>query len=130
MWKLTKALNSWFSNRVPPTFKWNAFQVQQKSSANQWKRFAQQTPQGVLALNGAHSVIGGGYSDVTVVGGCHPTKRHESYIALDGIHIYMAFSSLSVPHVQSVVIMPTGYVDLYINIKEKCVWSSLSYIRV
>jgi len=42
-------------------------------------------------------VIDGGYSDVTVVGGSHLTKRHESYVTLNGIHIHVAFSSLSGP---------------------------------
>lgn len=47
----------------------------------------------------------GFYSDVTVVGGCHPTKGHELYVTLNGIHICMAFSSLSDSYVQSVVMI-------------------------
>jgi hypothetical protein len=55
-------------------------------------------------------VIDGGYSDVTVVGGSHPTKRHELYVTLNGIHIHVAFSSLSDPQVQAVVVIL--YIDM------------------
>jgi hypothetical protein len=48
-------------------------------------------------------VIDGGYSDVTVVGGCHPTKGRELYVTVNGIHICAVFSSLSDSYVQSVV---------------------------
>jgi len=61
-------------------------------------------------------VIDGGYSDVTVVGGSHPTKRHESYVTLNGIHIHVAFSSLSGP---SAGRSGSTYIYIYIYIFEK-----------